>query len=573
MESLNMRPIVLAMGRAFWSKGRGYLFSAPAVVLGSILLCHGLRCFDQKPLEAWCTFGTSFWMIPATLIPLVFVASEFHEKRSGFPARLYTLPATTRQLVGIQILINTTAMMLIFLSYACGFRYLVGIWPPLVEPVLLLTGAQAWALAIVWSQPIFKIERLLLGFLIILALGFLFNVCFGYHQAFSAHYSPRGDSSLTLWDPPSWQNIFYLLAFFVTACAVALAEVARDRWGGALGTMSFPGYARRLLDRFSQHRRPFASPLAAQFWLDWHVKGWLLPFGMVLYILALYILRFDCLTESRKNHLGNFGCLVTLFPVTGTLLIGLFLGINFNNFRGELGAFQATRPLNDRILAYTIFKAGAASLLLTWMIGWIALLLAGGIVALDGHGSLFMWQTVEPMQVVALVSKSFFKLGWVSLLPIFALAQLLASWTILSLAITFGLAGHGKAIVIGLLAIMISYFTITIGGPRMLSPQAWRMLSHTGCVLLKLAVPLGVAAAFTLAYRQRLVGSCLFRTALILNILLEVGELALMVNSRTLMVAYSGGPLPSGAVVLGVIALSLAPLALGPLAVHWNRHR
>src|SRR5262249_27555415 len=65
-----------------------------------------------------------------------------------------------------------------------------------------------------------------------------------------------------------------LCALLVTAYAVAVAGVARDRRGDRVGWAWLGRLLLRAVPRWRGRERPFASPMAAQRWLEVRRHGW-----------------------------------------------------------------------------------------------------------------------------------------------------------------------------------------------------------------------------------------------------------------------------------------------------------
>jgi hypothetical protein len=499
---------------------------------------EGIRHLDNG------AFQRLTWILvvmQAVLTPIIVSQSisEIKSRGAGFQVRLYTLPATSGTLVFWHLFWGIVETVLIYLATATLWGFLAGRWPPLLVPALLLATVFAWAMVVLWGLPDFGLLR-----------GVAFAL-FIMNGAFIYKFYPLDN----LWKSPSFLTILVLCGLIVLPGIAATAGVARDRRGDAQGWPGLRDYWRRVLDRNPPGQRHFSSPAAAQFWFEWRLKGWIMPAVMLIpliVIVGIYIHqpRAEVLLEILSGLL-IFG------PPLGAFMVGVIIGrCSQTSRQPELDLWRATRPLSDRELAAANLKVGAASVLSGWAMCLVGLLLACGYLVLAGHGAEVRgaWHQLNDDG------------GWASrglaFLPIYSMLSLAVAWLLVSLMISFTMAGHEKAMVRATLTLIFLFIALVIGGRWL--PQA------TG-VFLALAIPVvlggvglaGAAAALAVARGQDLIGPRFFwiSTLIAACIITIVSRLSNDIPARWLFF------------YMGITVLAAAIPAVATLAMAWNRHR
>ena len=287
--------------------------------------------------------------------------------------------------------------------------------------------------------------------------------------------------------------------------------------------------------------RPFRSPQAAQFWMEWRSKGRYVPLAMAAAIGLLWVIaalnRLD-----RDSVDAALGGLMSTFIVTSPL-VGVYLGHRSERF--DMRPFLATRPLADGDLAAVVLRHAA------FAYG------AGAIVWLIGAAVTFaVWVWVpQPAQPWP----AWHDAASLLLPKVCALVGFLALvWTLVSAGAALAMARSWLVPVVGVgagVVLLIVPFTAKLAPP----PAA-----QVAMIALALGCLVGTVAAFLAAWRRKLV-----------SVRAVIGGLAAYV----LLLACWLVALGEGAVALevlllifGLCAVPLAPLAAAPLALAWNRH-
>jgi hypothetical protein len=494
--------------------------------------------------------------LPLIMFLIGFGLCDSDRNRFGFHRVFYYLPATTRQLVGLQLLNVIAAVTLFYGCFAGIFRWMLGVTPPLLEPWLYLIAIQTGFLAIAWSLPDCRLARMALVFGMFWGLfqwTFVrWNIGLGYN-------APVGFPSTQIWVPLIWSRAAGLLIVIAVAWVVAAAGVARERQGSAWGTRVFQeglSWFGELTKSRPQRRANFNSPAAAQFWMEWHFFGWLMPAGMLLLQMGVgsyYVFYWDA-----HDFLETLIKIAVSYPVWGGFILGVVICILFSGASIGMNPFRATRPLGDQAVAYAILKVGAAGLLLSWGLGFLGLVMAAGLLAIAGHAS-----TVTQLITQFGFSAAQWPLG--VLRPVMALAS---GWVICGLLISLGLRGWSKGVaVILFLPLLFPIGFIVAHG--LLPKSIGQPLFALGRVFFGLGMPLMILAGFVVAGRRGLIGRRL--------VIASVALCGILIGCAVLRwISAPGSTLNLErfqTFIYGLIYLPLTPLALGPIAVYRNRHR
>jgi hypothetical protein len=347
------------------------------------------------------------------------------------------------------------------------------------------------------------------------------------------------------WQHLDPREVATLLAFIAIAYGTAIIGVARNRCGSPVISLGIIAWWNRLFDFAPATRLAFRSPLQAQFWLEWRRKGWLMP-AAVLFVLLLGGCAWLLLsrnTDELFEALITGGGLLFLLGIVGGLVIG---DMSSNEWRGELGPFQATRPITTPDLAQVILKVAASSVISAWLVWATACLVVYVILAAVGSvPDLAIWD----------------KIGWW-----YFPATLLGLWTPVTVLASVGLAGRMEVVV----KLVCGVLLLVIGLPLFLKfalSDAEQVRFLQGAAILSgIALLMTSIGILVTAWRRRLIsGSSVLRAAGF-----ESGLLALVTlfwrqqpdtNLSTLLL------------LVGVSFLTVAPWGAAPLALAWNRNR
>jgi hypothetical protein len=493
---------------------------------------------------------------------LVFTYAESDPRKttSGFPARLFLLPARTNVLVAWPMLCGVAVTPGVYLAWALLVFRPVGVDLPLGWPALLLAAGVACFQGIAWTLGGYPAARVLAAVLVVVVLV-------------AAGVLASGAIPL---DPPIAPWLAVMLPLVVVAAyVVAVAGVAacrRGDWPRDLGPRLRVGRTRAAGDIGSSSRgaarafrasfassAPFTSPERAQLWLEWRQHGALMP-GYAALVLAILVLA--AVTGIAPQEFWPFLGFLAALPAFIASLVGPGLAKSSLWARDlELSSFAATRPLPDAAIAGARLRVLGLGIVLVWV---MVLAVAPCFVYLSGHGHMLteLWETlgrgVEPATLWA--SASLLGAGWLCL-----------PWMVGGAGLSVALTGRTSA---PWTVFVTSVILVVVGACGLLwlarhpatLPTALRLLpwAEWGVALL---VASGSATFFRVALRRGLLGwrSARASVAVAVGLLLLAAFLAWVAGPRL------GHHLVAASV--GAVALGLSPLATAPLALAWNRHR
>lgn len=459
----------------------------------------------------------------------------------GFERRLFRLPLSTSLLVLgrlVPALLFVTAMQ----AAVTWFLRALGAPWPLLGPGLLALAVATWTLALSWACGRRPLLIAPLGVVLLVALLSWLRLLL------------RADP---LWSRLTARDATTLVLATALAALVAMWGVASSRRAGAAAP-SRPRLARLAAPRLR-------SALRAQLWMEWRQKGRWLPFGMLLWLAvaigasALPVPETGAMLRQALHDLLPFALLL-LPPAAGFLHASFHLRSRV----AGIDSFRATRPLGDRELAHAILLSAVR----TWAAGLAATL--GGIAAL----TLGLWRfgnAARAEEIARAIADAVAGIGAGRVALTICLA-VVAAWAALGMVVAITLCGRNwlslLAYVVPIAAVSVIFVADLVdvdvldrAGPALIGP-------------LGVLLPLGAAAAWTLAVRGRLIPA---RAAILAAVFWAAGTVLLVRLMPTLFAALlvAGESLPGWALLAapGLAAAVVLPLALAPLALRWNRHR
>ncbi len=369
----------------------------------------------------------------ALIVPLVGVLANLahgaqgrlEERPSMFPRRLLLLPVSSLTLSLTPMLCGTAVSLTVWLVIGLVILPACGVWLPL-WPGFAIAAGTAWVQALCWMP--FPLPWLRLAVLVLLIMTFI-----------PAQFMP----------PVVAEAVLSLVT--LAGYAVGLAGVRLARSGaGEAEPASIPVFSD------APTRPPFASPMAAQGWLEWRTHGLvgllLFALGLVNVVPLMFMARRALDQEvlyqlapwlrALVDAAGKGGALA-LLPLAMPAFVVLAAGPDLARYtreqaRGKFPFFFLTRPFDDGQLLASKQRFGA--LLLAWAWG-MSLLVA--LVFLAGHGLL--------ADTAGHLTASFGPAWW--LLLILALAAgFVLSWLWMISGLWAGFAGSMTGAVGGILA-------------------------------------------------------------------------------------------------------------------------
>jgi polyhydroxybutyrate depolymerase len=528
--------------RAFaWEFRQGHRFAlialaGYALVLGAVTL---LLPGPWEPVELDTPNETAAVLIgPFSMIFMYFLAvfsfglaGDLAARRSMFPARMFTLPVTTRALVGWPMLYGAAAMASLWLAAVLLVVLPFGVDLPLIWPGLLAVVFLAWTQVLMWMPYGFPGLRVIVAVLWLVSLDAVVLL--------ALHYEATEPQMIAILAPQL--PLAYLAAWF--AVARARRGDVPDWWG----IFARPG---RIADLLPRRRAHFSSPARARAWFEWRRQGWRLPawVGLLLpFELALLFVPGD----DRSDFV--------FYTLLGVLLTPPFMAA-FAAATVSKTSYDATRPLTSAALVAAQLEVALWSTLSAWLLVVIAIPLA---LTFTSTWPVVIERTLQWIEtegtlraaaIVLLVSLGLFGLTWRQLVQNLYLGLSGREWVVKSsvLFILSCLAVFGP--IVGWILALYVMVLATNALP-------WIAAALIG---FKLSA---AAAIATRLRRQRLLDD---RTL----VTVAAGWLAAVLALYGLLAWLVTTPLiPRHLLALAaVLAIPLARLSAAPLALAGNRH-
>jgi len=481
-------------------------------------------------------------------VPVALRQYNSRQDRLGFPLALYTRPISTAYMVALRMILDVATSIGIYLGLSLLVWATSGVTLPLVIPILFLVVIAAWMEAIFWSMGG---SALLLA---VIGLGIEYTLFFWLYIG-PLVADPGTPIDLT------WR-VLSTIPLTALAYAVAVVGVRFDRRGDRI---SLARLAEWIGDRIYTMRRTdqgFRSAQAAQFWLEWHRKGQLLP---ILNLLAVAVYAGVALLSKQVTLVDGLTFLwglgfvnLIFYPVLVAILI------NTKEPGASQDLFWATRPLSDNTLLLVRLRVANASLLASWGV-WLA-----GAIVVSG----LLWATGQSQGLIDEVKTPIAtdrSGAGLLLVPVYIAWVALYTWTTSGIVGSLHMTGRKTMAALWIAPLLV--------------PTVWAIVVRQGLIspdtagLIKAVMPWAVGilclAGTLLAYRAALLNGRITRrvawialgaysTLSLLVLLLPTGPAIVSTEQELGRVVYA----------LGLFAaLPLVPLALGPLAIAWNRHR
>jgi polyhydroxybutyrate depolymerase len=281
------------------------------------------------------------------------LAGDIAARQSMFPARMFTLPVTTRALAGWPMLFGTATMASLWLVTATLVRWSWGVELPLIWPALLGAVFLAWTQVLTWMPYGLPGLRVVAAVLWLAALDAVVIL--------ALHYEVPEQRLVAMLAPQL--PLAYLAACFVVARA-RRGEV--PDWRGVFARI---GRIARV-PSFRQDR--FPSPTRAQVWFEWRQHGRLLP------ALVACVLPFELGLLSLARHEPPVLVWLTLLAVllTPPFMAGFTATAGKSASEGSLAnglTFLATRPLTSAAIVAAKLRVAVGSTLAAWLLVLLAI--------------------------------------------------------------------------------------------------------------------------------------------------------------------------------------------------------
>src|SRR5215210_940369 len=544
-----MRSPALAIA---WEFRQGHRFAlialaGYALVLGTIkLLIPG----PWEPIELDTPNETAAVLIgPFSLIFMYFLAvfsfglaGDLAARQSMFPARMFTLPVTTRALVGWPMLYGTAAMASLWLATVLLVLLPFGVDLPLIWPGLLAAAFLAWTQVLMWMPYGLPGLRVIVAVLWLVSLDAVVLL--------AIHYEATEPQMMAFLAPQL--PLAYLAACF------AVARARRGDVPDWRGIFARPGQIADLLPRRRVH---FSSPARAQAWFEWRRQGWRLPAWMGL-LLPFELALLSVASDDRPELVFYTLLGVLLTPPFMAAFAAATVSKSSPDGRASRGVapYDATRPLTSAALVAARLEVALWSTLAAWLLVVIAIPFA---LTFSATWPVVIERTIEwieaegTLRAVAIVLLVF--------LGLFGL-----TWRQLVQNLYIGLTGRERVVKA---SVLFGLSCLVVFGPIagwILSLYVMALATNALPWIAAALIGLKLSAAASIATRlrrQRLLND---RTLVTLAagwlaaVLALYGVLAWLVTTPLIPRYFLA--------LVAVLAIPLARLSAAPLALAGNRH-
>jgi hypothetical protein len=454
----------------------------------------------------------------------------------GKMSRLYAYPARTSELVAWRLIPVMVLIALQVMLSICVLDMLFGLEWPIWGPALFSAVAIAAVIAVAWLTEK-SVGWMVVGLAIVgsaLALWF------------RSRYGGMFSNPIHIWEQVTPGEVLTMLAAGFASYGIAVLGVARNRRGEPPLSVGFSDWLERMLESSMSGDMRLTTPFQAQCWIAWRRKGWAMPmtaFGLLIFGLIVWFF------SSRKAEDLFFALFVSGHMLGGLGFVGgLMLGnAGTNEATYAMGHFFSTRPMSDTDMARAILRTAVKSILMTWSIWIVALLIVcGGLYACGASDAIKLPKDWS---------------WWY--FPV----TLLGPWIVTGNFASLMLQGGRQSYVLGsACGAPIALMIMAMISRMLLSHEAQFILNSTLVVLTATSLVIASVWAFVAARRRNLIqGPTLWAAAIVWM----TATIALALKWPDYATPHWIGYL----LIAAASALVVAPVASVPLALSWNRHR
>jgi hypothetical protein len=459
------------------------------------------------------------------------LSGDLAARPSVYPARMFTLPVTTRALVGWPMLYGTVVMAIVWLATRLLVLWPSGVAIPVVWPALLAAVLLVWTQALTWMPYGLPGVRVALAMLWLVAIDTVVLLAL-YFQASEA-------VMLAILAP------LLPLAYPVARLAVARARRSEvPDWRGRFirpAAIADPGH----------RKRRHSGPARAQAWFEWRRHGRSLP------VLVAALLPFELALLWAADGAPALVWLILL----GVALTPPFMATFAAATVRTAGAmpFLATRPLSSAALVAAKLKMAMWSTLAAWGVVLIAVPLA---LELSDTSSLIVDRARRVAETLGTPRA-------VTVAALGGAALLVSTFKQLVQSLYVGLSG--RAWVVRTSLFLALSFLVIIG------PLVLWIGDHVAVVWRAVPWILAVLAALKLS-AAGWVATRLHSAGLVSDGTLVAGAagwaVVVLALHAVLLWLVDTPFIPNYLLLLiAILATPLARIAAAPVALAWNRHR
>ncbi|MFC1781731.1 hypothetical protein ACFLZ8_05670 [Planctomycetota bacterium] len=528
-----MQPYTKALAWAFWRErcSNCILFITILCAFGIFIKeFNSLSMQRISPVVAIIieTFGLAGFVISGIKSPLT---------RLKIPDTLYVKPVSSRFLAAVYLGLTILSVILMHLIAVLLYR-LVGLFDlPVFVPLLALITVTLCVHAIYWSLSDAPVVCCVTTMIV---CGFLFLWC--KEGLFTRQIS---------WPDFLRYDLPFLLFINICALVISFSAVKHARFGEKLRSVRF--WERlyvKLATLLPGWKWKLKTPQRAYFWLLCRTSGLVMPLINLLFVsIALILLvvfpKPEKIQEIQDTIIGFAWANLFLLPFIGALMAhqgDKLPGISF---------YIAARPISNRSILFTIFKAFMANYLAGWIIYFIGFFIAGIYLAKTNNFNLISETLNE-------ITKSKF-----FVFPII-LIYLLGFWAVIGLTGSLFISGRKWLIFLFCAALFITPLTITF--TNLFVDQMLISIILSSLIWLFAVGSIGgILLGFIHMVRRDMIS---FLQA---GFLIAGYCICVFIFLRLNLVSIES---PTEiAFICGLLVLPFAPLVTAPLALAWNRHR
>ena len=465
------------------------------------------------------------------------LSGDLAARESIFPARMFTLPVTTRALAGWPMLYGTTAAASLWMATALLARWPGGVdvYVPWVWPALLMAAYLAWTQALMWMPYGLPGVRVVIAVLWLMVVDIMVLL--------ALNYKARELVMVAICAPQ------IPLAYLVAWIGVARARRGDvPDWSGLFARIGPRGglFPTRQRDRF-------LSPARAQTWFEWRRHGRTLPALVAIVVPVELLLLF-----IPGNDTAPIVFEILFIALITPPFMAAFTAAALNTST----PYMATRPLTSASLIAAKVKMTVWSTLVAWL---LVIVFMAGALLLSGR----MPVVVERGRAGAEVT------GTIRLIAavLFVVAALVAStWKHLVQSLCIGLSGRDwliKGSVLLALAFLVALGPLADGIIRNRNVQSaiWNGLPWILVALVFLKMIAGSWVAIRLCDSRLLSDRTLVAGAAcwLVTVLALYGVLEWFAASPLIPRYFLGA--------IAIVQVPLVRVSAAPLALAWNRHR
>jgi hypothetical protein len=466
------------------------------------------------------------------------LSGDLAARQSIFPARMFTLPVTTRALAWWPMLYGTAAAASLWIATAILVRWPGGVdvYVPWVWPALLTAAYLAWMQALMWMPYGLPGVRVAIAAVWLMVVDVIVLV--------ALNYKARELVMVAICAPQI--PVAYLVAWYAVARA-RRGDVPDWRVSVASGvSRTRPSFA----------RARFLSPARAQLWFEWRQHGRTLPALVAIVVPVELLLLF-----IPGNDTAPIVFLILFAVLFTPPFMAAFAAAALSTMTSS-GPFMARRPLTSASLIAAKLKMTVCSTLAAWllvvMFSVVALMLSGRmqVVVERAHAAIEVTGTLRGIAVVLFVFAALFASTWKHLVQSLCIGLTGREWLIKS-------------------SVLLALIALVAAGPlgeeiitnRTVQSAIWNGLPW----ILVVLVVFKMIAASWVAIR-------LYDSRLLSDRALVAGAACWLVTVLALygvLEWFAASPLVPR-YFLGAIAILQVPLArvsAAPLALAWSRHR